>query len=263
MGGTQGRRSGLPRKNNKKQRMGEGWVLIILAPEGPGRAPRQQHHLWRRFWQTRAQRSVCTSRRCSQSAPRATELLSPLPTTGSQGPLKYRGSMQNLAVPALWHQGITGGTAQAAGGLSWRSRCCSRARAFLRPSKHTFLSTFTSLSLPFPFFFLPLPPACIPTCRRSCSFLAGFSFHIISFARMQSMTAPALHHHSLDHACSSCTTRLPEASCPLMRERAQSEPFGAPSAASGRSVCRYAALPLRTASIFARMANVGMTGKFA
>lgn len=26
----------------RKQRMGEGWVLIILAPEGPGRAPRQQ-----------------------------------------------------------------------------------------------------------------------------------------------------------------------------------------------------------------------------
>lgn len=150
MGGTQGRRSGLPRKNNKKQRMGEGWVLIILAPEGPGRAPRQQHHLWRRFWQTRAQRSVCTSRRCSQSAPRATELLSPLPTTGSQGPLKYRGSMQNLAVPALWHQGITGGTAQAAGGLSWRSRCCSRARAFSEAQQthlfERFHFAFTSFS---------------------------------------------------------------------------------------------------------------------
>lgn len=45
--------------------------------------------------------------------------------------------------------GITGGTAQAAGGLSWRSRCCSSARAF--PEQTHLLSAFTLLSLPFSF----------------------------------------------------------------------------------------------------------------
>lgn len=70
----------------RKQRMGKGWVLIILAPEGPGRAPRQQHHLWRRLWQTRAQLSVCTRPQCGQSQARAAVLLSPLPTTAHKAP---------------------------------------------------------------------------------------------------------------------------------------------------------------------------------
>lgn len=87
---------------------------------------------------------------------------------GSQGPLKYRGIMQNLAVPALWHQdngGVTRARQSGQGG-SWRSRCL--LPGLLRPSKRTSSNPTTASFHLHSFFLFLLPSACISTCSFCC-----------------------------------------------------------------------------------------------
>lgn len=70
VGGTQGRRSGLPRKNEETADGGGLGTYNSRSgrPRQGCQATRaQQEHLWRRFWQPQAQTSVCTSAERGQS----------------------------------------------------------------------------------------------------------------------------------------------------------------------------------------------------